>query len=109
MNDMKIVDDIDRDRRRFFGVAAMAVAAVQLGDGGRAEAQQAETKMPAIKPGTNTSFAALKQIDAGVLNVGYAEAGPADGAAGHSAARLALRHLRFRRCRARCWRRPAIA
>ena len=35
--------------------------------------------MPAIKPGTNTSFGPLKQIDAGVLNVGYAEAGPADG------------------------------
>ena len=32
-----------------------------------------------IKPGTNTSFAPLKQIDAGVLNVGYAEAGPANG------------------------------
>ena len=37
--------------------------------------------VPAIKPGTNTSFGALKQIDAGVLNVGYAEAGPADGPA----------------------------
>jgi pimeloyl-ACP methyl ester carboxylesterase len=37
--------------------------------------------LPAIKPGTNTSFAALKQIDAGVLDVGYAEAGPADGPA----------------------------
>src|ERR1700730_9629255 len=35
--------------------------------------------LPTIKPGTNTSFALLKQIDAGVLNVGYAEAGPADG------------------------------
>jgi pimeloyl-ACP methyl ester carboxylesterase len=32
-----------------------------------------------IKPGMNTSFEALKQIDAGLLNVGYAEAGPADG------------------------------
>ena len=32
-----------------------------------------------IKPGTNTSFAPLKQIDAGVLNIAYAEAGPADG------------------------------
>src|SRR3989449_10337718 len=29
--------------------------------------------------GTNTSFGSLKQIDAGVLNVGYAEAGPANG------------------------------
>ena len=37
--------------------------------------------LPRIKPGTNTSFGALKQIDAGVLNVGYAEAGPADGPA----------------------------
>jgi len=34
--------------------------------------------LPAIKPGTNTSFGPLKQIDAGVLNVGYAEAGRAD-------------------------------
>jgi pimeloyl-ACP methyl ester carboxylesterase len=31
--------------------------------------------------GQNTSFASLKQIDAGLLNVGYAETGPADGAA----------------------------
>jgi len=30
---------------------------------------------------TNTSFGSLKQIDAGVLNVGYAEAGPPDGPA----------------------------
>jgi pimeloyl-ACP methyl ester carboxylesterase len=35
--------------------------------------------LPAVKPGTNTSFASLKQINAGLLNVGYAEAGPADG------------------------------
>ncbi len=34
-----------------------------------------------MKPGTNTSFGALKQVDAGVLNVGYAEAGPAGGPA----------------------------
>jgi len=33
----------------------------------------------AIKPGTNISFGPLKQINAGVLNVGYAEAGPASG------------------------------
>ena len=30
---------------------------------------------------TNTSFGSLKQIDAGALNVGYAEAGPTDGPA----------------------------
>jgi pimeloyl-ACP methyl ester carboxylesterase len=32
-----------------------------------------------MKSGTNTSFGSLKQIDAGVLNVGYAEVGPANG------------------------------
>jgi pimeloyl-ACP methyl ester carboxylesterase len=80
VDDRKIVDAVDHSRRRFVGGAAMAVAAAQLGGGGRAAAQQAEKKMTAIKPGTNTSFAALKQIDAGVLNIGYAEAGPADGA-----------------------------
>jgi pimeloyl-ACP methyl ester carboxylesterase len=32
-----------------------------------------------MKPGTSTSFGALKQVDAGRLNVGYAEAGPPDG------------------------------
>jgi pimeloyl-ACP methyl ester carboxylesterase len=35
--------------------------------------------VPPVRPGTHTSFASLKQIDAGDLNVGYAEAGPADG------------------------------
>jgi pimeloyl-ACP methyl ester carboxylesterase len=34
-----------------------------------------------MKPGTNTSFASPKQIDAGLLNVGYAEAGPPNGPA----------------------------
>jgi pimeloyl-ACP methyl ester carboxylesterase len=35
----------------------------------------------AMKAGTHSSFDSLKQIDAGVLNVGYAEAGPPDGPA----------------------------
>ena len=39
----------------------------------------ADGKVPEIKPGTNTSLGYIKQIDAGVLNVGYAEAGPANG------------------------------
>src|SRR5919199_4884081 len=34
-----------------------------------------------LKSGTHTSFGSLKQIDAGLLNVGYAEAGPANGPA----------------------------
>src|SRR5215204_5679487 len=46
--------------------------------GGR---QMSEEIVTTIKPGTNTSFDSLKQIDAGVLNVGYAEAGSTDGPA----------------------------
>ena len=83
MDTINIVDDINQDRRHFFGTAAIAVAAAQLGMIRPAAAQQVETKaaqLPAIKPGTNTSFAAIKQIDAGVLNVGYVDVGPADGA-----------------------------
>ena len=64
------------------GAAAMTIAAAQLGMIGSANAQISQakrTQLPAIKPGTSTSFGPLKQIDAGVLNVGYAEAGPANG------------------------------
>jgi pimeloyl-ACP methyl ester carboxylesterase len=74
--------EFSHDRRRFLGVAALSLAAMQLGPIGPAKAQGGPAKPArpaAIKPGTNTSFAALKQIDAGPLNVGYAEAGPADG------------------------------
>ncbi|MEU0566051.1 alpha/beta hydrolase [Nonomuraea sp. NPDC005983] len=35
--------------------------------------------MPAVTPGTHTSFASLKQVKAGLLDIGYAEAGPARG------------------------------
>jgi pimeloyl-ACP methyl ester carboxylesterase len=34
-----------------------------------------------IRPGTSTSFESFQQVDAGVLNVGYAEAGPIGGSA----------------------------
>ena len=76
---MQTVDEINQDRRRLLGTAAMAIASTQLGMINPAAAQRTETKMPAIKPGTNTPFGPLKQINAGVLNVGYAEAGPANG------------------------------
>ncbi len=37
------------------------------------------TDMATMKPGASTPMGALKQVDAGLLSVGYAEAGPADG------------------------------
>jgi pimeloyl-ACP methyl ester carboxylesterase len=77
----KMPDEINHDRRRFFGTAAMALAAAQFAFSSAASAQSGDTKLtlPAIKPGTNTSFGPLKQINAGLLNIGYAEAGPANG------------------------------
>jgi len=73
---------INHDRRRFLGTAAVTFAAGGLGLIGCARGQSGKIN-PAnaitIKPETNTSFASLKQINAGVLNVGYAEAGPTDG------------------------------
>ena len=73
------MDDINQDRRRFFGTAAATAAAAQFRMLATADAQPAKTTLPPVKPETNGSFAPLKQIDAGVLNIGYAEAGPADG------------------------------
>jgi pimeloyl-ACP methyl ester carboxylesterase len=77
-------EEINHDRRSFLRNAAMTLAAAELVAIGSAHAQSSQTspaQVPPIKPGTNTSFGSLKQIDAGLLNVGYAEAGPANGPA----------------------------
>jgi pimeloyl-ACP methyl ester carboxylesterase len=63
-------ETIDRARRRLLGAAALTMAATELGMTGPAFA---------AKPGAGLSFPALKQIAAGVLNIGYAELGPASG------------------------------
>src|SRR6266480_5023191 len=76
-------DEVNRDRRQLLGTAAVTVASAQLGVIALANAQSAKATAapPPIKPGTRTSFGSLRQIDAGPLNVGYAEAGPGDGPA----------------------------
>ena len=56
-----------QNRRRFLSSAAALIGAAELA--GRAFAE------------SNASFMSVKQIDAGLLNVGYAEAGPANGPA----------------------------
>jgi pimeloyl-ACP methyl ester carboxylesterase len=81
MNKATTSQEISQNRRRFLG-AAMAAATAQLGILSTSDAQ-AGTPMPVAAtppiPSTNTSFGPLKQINAGLLNIGYAEAGPADG------------------------------
>ena len=74
--------NIISDRREVLAASAAVTinaAVAQLGLTRSAAAQSQSSGLPAIKPGTNTSFAPLKQIEAGVLNVGYAEAGQANG------------------------------
>jgi pimeloyl-ACP methyl ester carboxylesterase len=75
-------DDISR--RRFVSTAAMTVAAAQFGVSALAMDPRrtvSSNPIPNIVPGTARSFTALKQVDAGLLNVGYAEAGPKEGPA----------------------------
>lgn len=77
-------EEINKNRRSFLGIAAMTAAATQLGVSGPLDAQVSRVNTSAPSPRTpskNKSFGPLKQIDAGVLNVGYAEAGPASGPA----------------------------
>jgi pimeloyl-ACP methyl ester carboxylesterase len=64
-------DQINQSRRRLIATAAMTVAATPF-----VLKTPTEARTPA---GGHTSFASLKQVNAGLLNVGYAEAGPADG------------------------------
>jgi len=78
-----------RTRRSLFAASAAAgsVGLVLLAAPGYSQTllaqsgKAASADLPPIKPGTNISFASSKQIDAGLLNVGYGEAGPADGPA----------------------------
>ncbi len=77
-------EGINQDRRCFLSSVAKTIAAAELAMIGSAEAQSSRGAAPdilATKPGTNMSLGTLKQIDAGVLTIGYVEAGPADGRA----------------------------
>jgi len=71
-----MLEDIDLPRRRLFGTALMTLAAAPFVSIGPADAAQTTAAAPTP---SGASFGPLKQVDAGDLNVGYAEAGPADG------------------------------
>ncbi len=94
--------ELKHDRRRFLTVATMAAAATRLGMSGTAGARPIETTSapgPASSEGSGKSFGAIKHINAGELNVAYAETGPADGPRRDPPARLAIRHPQLRRRR----------
>lgn len=63
-----MTENVDDERRRFIGGAAATLAAARLGTTSMGEVAM-ETK----------SAASVKQLEAGVLNVGYVDAGPPGG------------------------------
>ena len=67
------VTDTFNPRRRLFGAAGITLAMAQFGALPSALAQGI------AKPGATATFQTIKQIKAGVLNIGYADLGPADG------------------------------
>jgi pimeloyl-ACP methyl ester carboxylesterase len=76
-----IMSEITRyDRRHFLRNAALTVAAANLAGMALADELSGanDTAESSAKSGPS-SFAPLKQIHAGVLNIGYAENGPSDG------------------------------
>jgi pimeloyl-ACP methyl ester carboxylesterase len=96
-NDPISKDGMNAGRRRFLCNAAMAAAVAEFVMMGRALAQPGHDSNVVLsaQPARNASasnmsnsitspgasFGALKQIDAGPLNIGYAEAGPPNGPA----------------------------
>jgi len=74
------------DRRTFSriltaGTAGASLPTLSVTSASAATGGERPAVPPTVEPGTNTSFGSLKQIDAGALNMGYAEAGPAHGPA----------------------------
>jgi len=71
-------------RRRFLSIAAVSIGAAESVIIGAANARSNEVSSEgarATKVKTSASFSSIKQINAGLLNVGYAESGPVDGPA----------------------------
>lgn len=71
-------EEVNRQRRFFLGSAGAGIAAAEMAFMGGAHAQSAAP--PSVSAsGTVQRLEPIKQIKAGELDVGYYEAGPADG------------------------------
>jgi pimeloyl-ACP methyl ester carboxylesterase len=79
MDALRTECNVNLFRRRLIGTAAITAAAVPLGLLATEKAYAAQTPVPDFKANTNISFASLKHVRAGLLDVAYAEAGPSDG------------------------------
>ena len=72
-------ETINHSRRQILGAAVAGIAAADLGLGSRARAEA--TRAPEPTAGATAFSAPVKQIDAGLLSVGYVETGPTGGPA----------------------------
>jgi pimeloyl-ACP methyl ester carboxylesterase len=70
MPGVAMFEKINLNRRLFLGGAVLTIGAAQSSGAGAVD--------PHTTTATNTSFGPLKQVDAGLLNVGYVEIGQAD-------------------------------
>ena len=78
--------DISPDRRRFLGIAAgtasvagLGVSAAQAATPGNFASGSAAVHAAPTARSSSTAFGPVRQINAGVLNVGYVEVGPSHG------------------------------
>jgi pimeloyl-ACP methyl ester carboxylesterase len=69
-------EEINEPRRKLLGATALGFVAAQLGAAAPAFAQN---NAPRRGTTSTVSFGPLKRVNAGVLSIAYAEAGPADG------------------------------
>src|SRR6202161_2826994 len=80
---MKEAERIEISRRRLLTIAGLSAGSTLLARNAcfADEIRLVPGKVTSAAGGQNASFGPLKQIDAGLLSVGYAEAGPASGPA----------------------------
>ncbi|QGZ59181.1 alpha/beta fold hydrolase [Paraburkholderia acidiphila] len=72
-------DPVNVRRRRLLGTSLAGLTLADFAFGGLAHAQSAGATEGNTRTGNGVSFGQIKQINAGLLNVGYAEAGPKSG------------------------------
>lgn len=75
--DDPVNDELNLERRAFVRTSMLAIAAAEFGIAGTSSAQPQNARLFPASP--LKSFAPLKQVDAGLLRVSYAEVGPAGG------------------------------
>ena len=72
-------DEMNSRRRRLLKTTIAGVGLLELGLSGLTNAQLAANTSPAKGPAHLASFDTIRQVNAGALSIGYAEAGPGNG------------------------------